>query len=76
MYITNFRLIHSIYSSFSFLHVPTSESIKGVKWKKQVQMFSPFAPVSFEIQCQLLPILKEQTRTTQVGSLQTTPGQK
>lgn len=58
IYITNFRLIHSIYSSL-FLHVPTSQLIKEVKWKRQVQMFSPFAPVSYEILCQLLPILEE-----------------
>lgn len=77
IYITNFRLIHSIYSSlFFFLHVPTSELIKEVKWEQEVQMSSPFASVSYEIQCQLLPILEEQTRTTQVGSLQTTPTQK
>lgn len=39
-------------------------------------MFSSFASVSYEIPCQLLLILEEQIRTTQVGSPQTAPTQK
>lgn len=70
IYITNFKFVHTIYSFLFACFNP--ELIKGVWKKKQVQMFFPFAPVSHEIQCQLLSIL-EQTRTTQVKSLQITP---